>query len=84
MTRADRSTVRTARPDLVKREDAVRNPRTAMIRPGSKAVAEVTALLDIAPPRQSWQDQETWRAGTATQALGLLSDGMAATDRSSA
>jgi integrase len=31
-----------------------RNPRTAMryIRPGSQAVAEVTELLDIAPPRR--------------------------------
>jgi hypothetical protein len=32
-----------------------RNPRTAMryIRPGSEAVAEVTELLDIAPPRRN-------------------------------
>jgi len=32
-----------------------RNPRTAMryIRPGSEAVAEVTALLDIAPPHRN-------------------------------
>ena len=32
-----------------------RNPRTAMryIRPGSQAVAEVTELLDIAPPRRN-------------------------------
>jgi len=32
-----------------------RNPRTAMryIRPGSEAVAEVTALIDIAPPRRN-------------------------------
>jgi hypothetical protein len=32
-----------------------RNPRTAMryIRPGSEAVAEVTELLDIAPPHRN-------------------------------
>jgi hypothetical protein len=32
-----------------------RNPRTAMryVKPGGEAVAEVTELLDIAPPRRS-------------------------------
>ncbi|MBG6104760.1 hypothetical protein IW249_005174 [Micromonospora vinacea] len=32
-----------------------RNPRTAMgyVRPGASAVAEVTELLDITPPRRS-------------------------------
>jgi hypothetical protein len=31
-----------------------RNPRTAMryVKPGADAVAEVTALLDVAPPRR--------------------------------